>query len=174
MQLGEVYFWTSTVYQWKHLLRANKYKNILLESLSYLCRNDKINVYGFVLMPNHIHLLWEMLKTNGKEMPHASFQKFTAHKIRKDLEAYHPKVLDLFYVNEKERAYRFWQHKPLAIHVQSKVVAEQKLEYIHTNPLQAAHWNLAAYPEEYQYSSACFYETESKEHSFLTDYRERF
>jgi putative transposase len=29
-------------------------------------------------MPNHIHVIWEMKETNGKEVAHASFNKFTS------------------------------------------------------------------------------------------------
>jgi hypothetical protein len=30
-------------------------------------------------MDNHIHVLWEQLKMNGKETPKESFEKFTGH-----------------------------------------------------------------------------------------------
>ena len=40
----------------------------------------------------------------------------------------------------------------------SKKSFGQKLNYIHFNPCQP-HWNLAASPEEYKWSSARFYET---------------
>ena len=73
MYLNEVYFWTSTIYQWKHLLKQDKYKEILIDSLANLTERKKIKVYGFVIMPNHVHLLWEMIEKNGKEVPHASF-----------------------------------------------------------------------------------------------------
>ena len=79
---------SSTIYRWKHLLKADKYRQIIIDSLLHLHQKGKVRVYGFVIMPNHLHLLWEMLEMNGKEMPHASFQKFTAHTIQKDLKAF--------------------------------------------------------------------------------------
>ncbi|MES2734215.1 MAG: transposase [Bacteroidota bacterium] len=173
MHLGEVYFWTSTIYQWKHLLKPDKYKQVIVESLDNLCQRSKIKVYGFVIMPNHIHVLWEMLEMNGREMPYASFQKYTAHFLQTDLRSHHPTILDLFYVAEKERVYRFWERDPLAIKIESRLVAEQKLTYIHHNPLQA-HWNLATSPEAYSYSSAGYYEKETSGYPFLTHYVDRF
>ena len=107
MAFGEVYFWTSSCFEWKKLLQRDKYKEVIVNSLRYLTANTKVKVYGFVIMPNHLHLIWEMLKLNGKEMPHASFQKYTSHKIQSDLEEFHPKVLALFRVNQKDREYRF-------------------------------------------------------------------
>ncbi len=123
-------------------------------------------------MPNHIHLLWEMIELNGKEMPHASFQKYTAHAIQSDLRIKHPDMLSFFKVDEKERAYRFWQRDPLAIPILSREMAEQKLEYMHLNPLQS-HWDLCANIDDYLYSSIAFYESNYSKFSFITDYRER-
>jgi hypothetical protein len=50
---------------------------------------------------------------------------------------------------------------------------EQKLEYIHTNPLQA-HWNLVTKPEDWIHSSASFYEIGKQPKVVVTDYREYF
>ena len=36
-------------------------------------------------MSNHIHVLWEQLKMNGKETPKESFEKFTGHLFLKRL-----------------------------------------------------------------------------------------
>lgn len=33
-------------------------------------------------MPNHIHLVWELMEPNEKESPHASFMKFTWHQFQ--------------------------------------------------------------------------------------------
>ena len=172
MDFNEVYFYTATIYEWKHLLKPDKYKELIIESLWTLYERECIKVYGFVIMPNHIHLLWELLKKNGKENPQASFLKYLSHAIHEDLKKNHPQVLQQFYVNESDRDYRYWLHDPLAVKIHSKEMAEQKLDYIHNNPLQS-HWNLALTPEEYKYSSAGFYLQEKREFVFLSDYRER-
>lgn len=100
MVLNEAYFWTSTIHQWKHLLKLDKYKDIIVDSLMNLTSRDKIKVHGFFIMPNHIHLIWEMLQPNGKEIPYASFQKHTAHAILNDLRIKHPEVLAKLKVEE--------------------------------------------------------------------------
>ena len=83
MILGEVYFWTSTILSWNNLLLDNTFKQIVINSLKYLADKDHIKVYGFVIMPNHIHLICELLKLNKKEMPDTSFSKYTAHEFKK-------------------------------------------------------------------------------------------
>ncbi|MFN6947085.1 MAG: transposase, partial [Cytophagaceae bacterium] len=116
---------------------------------------------------------WELLRKNGKEFPHATFNKKTAHLFRKDLLLNHPHLLDYFKVHETERSTRFWIRDPLAVLMDSKKKVEQKLDYIHLNPLQEK-WNLAKSPEDYFWSSANFYETGKDDFGFLTHYMERF
>lgn len=173
MELNEVYFWTDTIKDWKHLLKQDKYKEIILASLRDLVLRKKIIVYGFVIMPNHIHIIWELLEKVGKEMPHASFNKATAHIITKDLKQNHEAVLKFFEVSDKERSYRIWQRDPLAIHLDSKSKMEQKLDYIHRNPLHER-WNLSKREEEYHYSSASFYQNGIDKFGFLTHYIDRY
>jgi REP element-mobilizing transposase RayT len=173
MVLNEVYFWTDTVKDWHKIFKQEKYSILVIDVLFELVNSGHIKVYAFVIMPNHLHIVWELLKKNGKEMPHASFNKKTAHLIVKDLKANHPKVLPYFKVQETERQYRVWQNYPLAVLMDSQWKVEQKIDYIHLNPLQD-HWNLAISPEEYKWSSAKFYEQGIDEFGFLTDYREVF
>jgi REP element-mobilizing transposase RayT len=47
-----------------------------------LAKKRKIEVYAFVLMPNHLHFIWQLLEMNGKEKPHTFFLKFTAHSSK--------------------------------------------------------------------------------------------
>lgn len=128
----------------------------------------------FVIMPNHLHVVWEMLSLNGKEMPHASFNKFTSHQFLECLRA-EDETLTVEYKtqDDAERMHRFWQRDALAIQMDSRDKVEQKLEYIHLNPLQA-HWNLVDKPENYYWSSAKYYEHGVDEFGLLTHYRERF
>ena len=171
MQIGEVDFYTATIYRWKKLLALDKYKQCIISSLEWLCQRDKIRVYGFVIMPNHIHLIWEMLGPNGKELPDASFTKFTSHRFLQDIRVNHPHILHFFEVEMPNRNYHFWQRDSLAVNMYNQAVCQQKLDYLH--PLQER-WNLAQRPEEYTWSSACFYETGVDSYGFLTHYLERF
>jgi len=172
MELGKMYFYTATITKWRHLLKPDKYKHIVLGSLRYLVERRKIAVYGFVIMPNHIHVIWELLEPNGKEFPHASFMKYTSHEIQKDLRIHHPNVLELFKVDLDTRKYHFWQRNSLPIYLYSPKVVFQKLEYIHNNPLQEK-WLLAEAPELYFYSSANYYLTGKDDFGFITHIYDR-
>jgi hypothetical protein len=65
MSLGEIYFWTNTIKDWKHLLKKDLYKELIIEQLQWLKKRNKIIIYGLVIMPNHVHILWELLGKNG-------------------------------------------------------------------------------------------------------------
>lgn len=172
MRLGEVYFWTDTIKDWNRLLLSDVCKNIIIECWQNLVSRNKIRIYAFVIMPNHIHVVWEMIDMNGKEKPHASFNKYSAHQF---LEYLRTTTIPIKRYQEAttERKHRFWQRDALAVLLRSKETAEQKIDYIHLNPLQS-HWNLVIKPEDYRWSSASFYEKGIDEFGILTDYRERF
>ena len=51
--LNEVYFWTSVIKDWKHLLQNDVMKMIIVESLQWLVKQELVYIYGYVIMPNH-------------------------------------------------------------------------------------------------------------------------
>lgn len=173
MFLNEVYFWTSTVYKHNHLFHSPKYKHLIVNTLKELVSESLVKVYAYVIMPNHVHFIWEMLKKNGNEMPKSSFNKKVSHEIIKDLKKHHPMMLKRFEVQDKDRKYRLWQRDPLAIELDSVEKLEQKLTYIHLNPLQE-HWSLVKHPADYRWSSAAFYESDIDELGMMTHYKDRF
>lgn len=171
--LNEVYFWTDTIKEWSNLLADDRYKMTIINSWRTLLGRKKIRIYGYVIMPNHLHLIWEMLEKNEKEMPYASFNKYTGHQFLDIIRTTNNQSLVNFKVSDSERKHRFWQRDPLAVEMNSRNMVNQKLDYIHLNPLQE-HWNLVTKPEDYIWSSAKFYETGIDDFNILTDYRERF
>ena len=82
---GEVYFWTATINKWQRLLEKDVYKEVIIDSLQYLTDEGKIDVFAFVIMPNHLHFIWRVNEPNGKESPQGSFLKYTAHSFQKML-----------------------------------------------------------------------------------------
>lgn len=162
-------FFTATILEWKHLLKPDKYKGILVESLRFLVDNRRIVLYGFVIMPNHIHLIWQMGLGIAPSDVQRDFLRYTAQQIKFDLQKNHPHVLERFRVQVKDRAYQIWEHRPLSIPLWTREVFEQKLSYIHKNPVNEK-WNLADLPENYYYSSASFYLLNRDDWGFLTHY----
>lgn len=97
-------------------------------------------------MPNHIHILWEQLKMNGKKTPKERFEKYTGHMFLKQLRVDEESLSD-YATEQKDRTYIFWQRNPLAILIRDRTMAGEKLDYMRYNPLQP-HWQLCNDPLE--------------------------
>jgi REP element-mobilizing transposase RayT len=170
-ELGKIYFWTATIHKWYSLLGKNENKQIIVDSLKYLSDKGLITVYAFVIMPTHIHFIWQLNKLNGRESPKASFLKFTAHNF---LEQLQKERKDLLYkVTDGNKEHEIWQRDPLATEIFSLSVARQKLNYIHFNPVSGK-WRLSKDDISYYYSSARFYETGIDDFGFLKDLTSAF
>ena len=173
IEKGEIYFWTATINQWQRLLENDEYKDIIIDSLQYLTNENKIDVFAFIIMPNHIHLIWRVNEPNGKESPQGSFLKYTAHLLKKELQNEGIEKLAAYRVNADNKNFEFWQRDSVAIPLFTRKVALQKLKYLHNNPL-AEHWQLVKHPCDYKYSSAKYYELNEKNFPFLKDLWEEF
>jgi len=160
-------FFTATILEWKKLLIKDKYKDIIVDSLRFLVSKKRVFIYGFVIMPNHIHVIWQMREGINPSDVQRDFLKYTAQQIRFDLKKNHPEVLAHFKVDVKDRSYQFWEHRPLSVPLWSPEVFNQKLDYIHNNPIQEK-WKLADCPENYYYSSAQFYILNEDNFGFIT------
>jgi len=160
-------FFTATILEWKHLLKPDKYKATIMGSLKFLVEKQRIKLLGFVLMPNHIHVIWQMREGIKPADVQRDFLKYTAQQIKFDLQQNHPAVLEKFRVAVQDRSYQIWEHRPLLVPLWSKLMFEQKLNYIHQNPVQEK-WQLADLPENYYYSSARYYLLNLDDWGFIT------
>ena len=124
---GELYFWTATINNWKHPLEADAMKMEIIGSLQWLRARGLISVYTYVIMPNHIHLIWQVHGNNGKESPQGSLLKFTAHQFRKKLLSDAPSVLKEYEVLAANKQHEFWQRDSLAQVLYSRPFTMDKL-----------------------------------------------
>jgi putative transposase len=147
-------FFTATIMGWKKLLQPDKYKIAILQELKCLVKDNKIILYAYCLMDNHIHLIWQIKGNYNPSEIQKSLLQNSAKYIKNDLAIYHPNVLKLFASTQKDRSFHFWKRRALSIDLYSDFVFYQKLDYIHENPVKAG---LCSYPEEYIFSSARFY-----------------
>ena len=158
-------FYTATINDWKPLLEIDKYKTIITDSLCFLVKEKRIILYAFVIMNNHIHLIWQACPGNSLQKIQQSFMKYTAQQFKFDLLENDLLLLQKFKSNTHDRQYNFWKRRALGIEVFSPNVFQQKLNYIHNNPVKAG---LCKYAEHYHYSSARFYQEGKDEFNMLT------
>jgi putative transposase len=157
---------TATILDWKMLLKPKKCKDIIIESLRFLVEKERVIIYGFVILDNHIHIIWQMKQGHKAENVQRDFLKYLVQEFKKLLEMHDKVFLEQFKVSKKDRNYQFWQRNSLSIPLYTKEVFEQKLDYVHYNPVNAG---LCDLPEEYYYSSANFYHTGIDVFGFLSN-----
>ena len=145
-------FFTATIAGWKHLLKDDRCKDIIIDSLRFLKAENKIKINGYVIMSNHLHFTWQALHGHLLEDIQTSFAKYTSKQFLKFTIA--EKRSNLYEVNAADRKHNFWKRNPLGVELFTPAVFYQKLDYIHNNPVRAG---LCNFPEEYKYSSATFY-----------------
>jgi REP element-mobilizing transposase RayT len=160
-------FYTATILEWKHLLLDDKHKDIIINSLKFLVKEKRIILNAFVIMSNHIHLIWQPRFAFSPSDVQASFMKHTAKQLKDSLFKKDKAILETYKVNKYDRLYQIWKRESLSIELRTHVVFMQKLEYIHYNPVKAG---LCANPEGYYYSSAKFYFNTVDDFGMLTHY----
>lgn len=159
---GYIYFLTLTVVDWVDVFTRPAYKHILVDSLKYCQKEKGLELYAWCLMTNHLHLL-----ASAKETFHLSdilrdFKKFTNKKIidaiDDDSESRRRWMLYRFEfagkINPKIKDFKFWQDGNEAKEIHTNEFLDQKLNYIHNNPVVA---EIVNNPEDYRYSSAIDY-----------------
>ena len=167
-------FFTASIKGFYKLLEHDKYKDIIINSLRFLVEDKRIKLYAFVIMPDHLHLNWQMQPLIHPQHVQRDFLKYTAQRIKHDLQKNHPELLSAFESDANDRtchpdSYRDWKRRALSIELRTDKVYIQKLDYIHWNPVKAG---LCKLPEEYKYSSALFYQTGIDNWGFLSHHRD--
>lgn len=159
----ELYFITITTVGWIDVFTRKNHKNIVLESLRYCQREKGLLLFAYVIMSNHIHLIVRAGKNIGLSPIVRDFKKYTANTILKALKEakYESRRAWMKYLFEEygktrlnRKKYQFWQDGCYPIALYSPNVIEQKLNYIHLNPVRAG---IVDVPEHYIYSSASNY-----------------
>ncbi len=162
-------FFTATIYDWNHLLKDDNVKDIIISSLRFLVRANRISLYGFVIMSNHLHLIWRIKVPHELKNVQRDFLKYTAQQIKSYLKQHDVALLDKCKVNHHDRKYMIWKTDSLSVDLYSQKVYDQKLDYIHDNPVKAG---LCHQPEAYKYSSAEHYIINKSKWDFIAGFDE--
>lgn len=154
MKHGNIEFFTVTCLNWQKLLRDDKHKQIILDSLAFLVKDQRIWLYAYVIMSNHLHILWRKQNDWIEKNVQQNFLKYTAQQIKFNLLKDNSNELNKYISTQNDRQFQFWERRPYRARIFTRAVAEQKINYIHFNPVKAG---LCKLPEDYLFSSAQYY-----------------
>ena len=157
---GYAYFLTMTVVNWIDVFTRPVYKHIIVDALKYNQENKGLIIYAWCLMSNHLHLIAEADEKYNLSDILRDFKKFTSKAIVKEIGENPEESRKKWMLSEFEfvgryksniKNYKFWQDGNEAKEIHSNAFLEQKLDYIHGNPVNA---EIVENAEEYIYSSA--------------------
>ena len=162
------HFITFAVVNWIDVFSRETYTQILLESLQFCMANKGLSLHAWVVMSNHVHLIASakegvMLADIMRDMKKFTSQQIVAAIEQNAQESRKDWLLWMFKRagsrNKNNETYQFWQQDNHPIELSTNEMIDQRLDYLHMNPVKAGYvWE----PQYYKYSSAIDYYTEEK------------
>ena len=154
-----LFFVTMTVVGWIDVFTRKKYADEIIKNLNYCIDKKGLQVYEFVIMSNHIHMV---CAADDGEVGRIirDFKSFTAKEIIRLIdenpsESRKEWLLYMFRYFAKGTSpkceFQFWQHRNHPISLESPHFTMQKINYILENPVKAG---IVKKAEHYIYSSA--------------------
>jgi putative transposase len=151
------HFFTCTVIGWLPVFTRPETMDIILDSWKFLINNQRMTVFGYVILENHLHFVASSPDLS-KEV--GDFKSYTARCIIDLLQTRRVTTLldqlklfkDPFKV---DREYQLWQEGSHPQEITGDEMMLQKLEYIHLNPVKRG---FVDEPAHWRYSSARNYE----------------
>jgi len=161
-----IYYLTTTVVEWVDVFTRPVYRDIIVEALKYCQKEKGLILYTWCLMSNHLHWIASAKDDFNLLDIIRDFKKYTSKKIVAEIgnnpqESRKKWMLAIFknaiIENPKNKYYKFWQDANEAKELISNNFIDQKINYIHNNPVVA---EIVKSPEDYIYSSASNYADE--------------
>ncbi|MFH1375467.1 MAG: hypothetical protein ABIH35_02235 [Patescibacteria group bacterium] len=125
----QLYFLTFTVKKWYYLFDRHNRFEILEDSFVYCQRYKGLKIYAYVFMLNHIHFI--AAAPNLGDVVR-DMKAFLSRELQKNIIATEPGILKLF--KEKDH-YHIWQKTNAPKVIKTEEFFQQKMEYIHFNPV---------------------------------------
>jgi REP element-mobilizing transposase RayT len=152
-----VYFLTFQIVEWVDIFTRKIYRDIAVESFQYCQKNKGLELFAYVIMSNHIHFIARS-ETGDLSGIIRDFKSFTSKKFLEILddkiESRSPWMRMVFEYHGKfknKQLNQVWTHENHAEAITGQKFLEQKINYIHNNPVRAG---IVAKPEDYLFSSA--------------------
>lgn len=144
-----LYFVTFSVVGWLDVFTRRVYQEILIDSINYCKQNKQLKIFCYCIMPSHVHFI--SYSENGSlSNVLRDLKAHTAKQLIKAIEE-NPQeskkelFLKLFkYFGNKSpqnQQMQFWKHDNHPFFLYSNKMIEQKIDYIHNNPVEAGFVN---------------------------------
>src|SRR5687767_6359540 len=127
-----VHYLTFSVYRRRRLLDLDRPKCIVLGVLNHQLEAMSARCLGFVIMPEHVHaLIWLPDPRELSRFMHG-WKRMSSVNIRQWYAEHAPEYFSGFGPGDK-----FWQPKYYGFNIYIQKKLEEKLTYMHENPVRA-------------------------------------
>jgi putative transposase len=152
---GDLHFVTFSCYRRRPYLGTRRARDRFVKVLEQVRARWSFPLIGYVLMPEHVHLLMgEPPKGNPSNVVQVLKQK-TSRVLRGRRRKSSVRQLSLRFTGAEEDAAHFWQRRFYDFNVWSAKKLREKLEYMHFNPVKR---KLVSHPKDWPWSSWSYYE----------------
>lgn len=141
-----LFFVSCTVRRWYYLFDRHGRWDILGDALAHCCRAKGLQVYAYVFMINHLHMIVQAPDVAGVLR---DFKKHTARELMDNVRRTEPPVAALFGL--EAGGFAVWQRTNMPKGIETERFFEQKKRYIEMNPVRHGY---VASPEHWVWSSA--------------------
>lgn len=157
-----LYFVSFATVYWIDIMVRDAYFNLIINSLDHCRKNKGLEIYCYCIMPSHVHLIMRA-KENNPDKVLGRFKEYTSKGLTNSI-ADNPQESRREWLlwmmqraakkNSNVTGSQLWQHHNKPIELWSPEVIDQKVTYIHANPVVAGFVNE---PCHWKYSSAIDY-----------------
>jgi len=152
---NDLHFITFSCYQRKPFLVSSRARNLFIKILAEVRARYQFKLVGFVLMPEHVHLLLSEPPTSTPSKVIQVLKQRVSRAMRGRKRSSSRKQLHLPFPRESAEPKRFWQRRFYDFNVWSRGKLKEKLNYMHANPVMR---RLVKHPKYWPWSSWSFYE----------------
>jgi len=147
-----LHFITCSCYRRLPFLGSAGGRDRFLSILEQTRQRYRFVVVGYVVMPEHIHLLLTEPERGTPSTVMQVLKQRTAHALLPKRRRRNPRQRDLFEVGPQRRV--FWQPRFYDFNVWTTKKRVEKLRYMHRNPVKRGSVSV---PEDWRWSSYRFY-----------------
>ncbi len=155
---GHVREFTFSCYRRLPLLINDVWREMLCRSIDAAAERHDWRLTAFVLMPEHVHLLFFPLPTAAKaEHLLKGIKRPYSYRIKQMLVQQRSRLLERLMIRQRPgvRTFRYWQEGPgYDRNLATEAAVLAAIDYIHLNPIRRGFCQAAA---DWQWSSARFY-----------------
>src|SRR5207237_7425812 len=151
---GDLHFITCSCYRRLAFLGTARARNRFVKVLDEVRTRHKFRLIGYVVMPEHIHLLITEPKIGNPSKSLQVLKQKASRALRKKRPRNLIGQLRLKFASPGEVAPAFWQRRFYDFNVWSSKKLQEKLDYMHGNPVQR---KLVTHPKDWPWSSWSHY-----------------